>query len=221
MFGEVIMKKYILVIFSLVIFLIFITLCFILSNLSVGIVGMKADNGTLDLSKIDIDNRIVNLNGEWEIYWGELLSPQDLENTNNREIQYYKINNEWESLGYPSQGYATFRLKIITKNSSKKMYSLLIPEVFTAYRLWVNSEEMVNNGIVSKNKKDEEPNYLSRQVFFNPEKEYYITLQISNHHFRSGGISFPIKFSTAGNMNYYQQLQNLYYQERYESKLHL
>ena len=79
-----------------------------------------AHEGVIDLSAIDLlDGDPAALDGEWEFYWHQLLTPQDFQNPHPPVMSgYMAFPRAWNrfrlngrALG--SGGYATFRLRII------------------------------------------------------------------------------------------------------------
>lgn len=43
----------------------------------------KAEKGTINLTRLQLKNNVVSLDGEWELYWNQLLQPGKL-NTDKR-----------------------------------------------------------------------------------------------------------------------------------------
>lgn len=80
----------------------------------------KAANGILDLTGWDFaHNGPVELNGDWEFYWEQLLTPEDFRgegsNLNKHLISIPRSWNSYEIDAQPiaGEGYATFRLKVL------------------------------------------------------------------------------------------------------------
>jgi PAS domain S-box-containing protein len=162
----------------------------------------KADRGVIDFSGWDFqENGIVDLNGEWEFYWNQLLSPEDFEiDRSNSRAGFFNIPGSWNyydhgSESFPGQGYATYRLKIKLKQG--KPYALKFLTVSTAYRLWIDGE-LFSVGKVGKTREDMTPQFAVKTYQFHPDKpETHIVLQVSNFFHRSGGIWFPIEIGTS------------------------
>jgi len=162
----------------------------------------KAINGVMDLSNWDFNNnKAIRLKGEWEFYWSKILNPDDFYKIDTKKCEYvllpkawnnYKVNNK--RVGY--KGYATYRLKIININNSQE-YSLKIPEMPSAYNLFINGEKIASNGKVSTNKKTMIPQYLPLVIDYQlKEKDLDIILQISNFHEHLGGAWKSILFGS-------------------------
>src|SRR5690554_1712377 len=75
-----------------------------------------ASQGELDLTNWDMaEDGIVNLKGEWEFYWNELLTAADFANGVKLSApQFVQVPNVWTDYyengnKYPGDGYATYR----------------------------------------------------------------------------------------------------------------
>lgn len=125
----------------------------------------QAVNGILDLADWNWEqDGIIRLDGQWEFYWQELLSPEDFTNTANlttenhitvpRAWNKYKIDGQELS----GQGYATYRLRIYSPG--QQILGLKIPRIFTSYKLWANGQLLASAGKVAVNKEQMVPQYL-------------------------------------------------------------
>ncbi len=79
----------------------------------------KVVDGMLDLSEWDFDHDgLVKLDGEWEFYWKQLLTPEDFtHNANLHKTGVIYVPDSWN--GYTTEGqeldgngYATFRVTL-------------------------------------------------------------------------------------------------------------
>ena len=58
----------------------------------------KAKNGIIDLNKWNFEeDGIIDLSGEWEFYWEQLLTPADFENNQNNNPEYVIVPGGWET----------------------------------------------------------------------------------------------------------------------------
>lgn len=153
---------------------------------------IKAAEGKIDLLEGQIEGHAVKLDGEWEFYWKELLTPEDFRGIENKKTDYIEVPGSWnayitrdgEDSGY---GYATYRLIFETRNSKK--LGLKIPRMFTAYQLWINGEQIASAGAVGKSRDDMSPQYLPQVALFTSRQgKNEIVIQVSNFNHRSGGI---------------------------------
>ena len=58
------------------VFLLLIALCFRRPSLAYDGVVPQAKQGVIDLRNVDFNQQTIKLNGEWEFYWKQLLTPQ-------------------------------------------------------------------------------------------------------------------------------------------------
>jgi len=156
----------------------------------------KVQNGVLNCTDWDFDkDGYVNLEGDWEFYWNQLISPKDFNNNPNKyQPEYLPFPNLWSNLEIdgqplPSIGYATYRLTFRT-DSIIPILAIEIPDVYSAYRLWLNGEIIAENGEVGTDRISSHPHWLPlTQTIHLPSRNNEIVLQISNFHHSKGGVS--------------------------------
>jgi len=163
---------------------------------------VAAENSTLDLR--ETQENLQTLEGNWEFYWEELLEPHDFSNGSSSEAlepstyapvpgawNGYRINGEKLS----GSGYATYRLEVLM--DPERITALKMPRILTAYRMWVDGEEVAGAGTVGTSITESVPQYLPQEVFVMPKQEpVEIIIQVSNFHHRSGGILENIRVGT-------------------------
>ena len=160
-----------------------------------------AKKGVLDLSTWNFEeNGIIKLDGEWEFYWKEILTPESF--TDQPSVQrtgFMQLPDKWNGYRINSKplegmGYATFRL-VLTNAGSAGPYALKILDMGTAYRLWVNNHLTLSNGTVGRNQAETTPQYLPNTGTIYPHgTSLEIVLQVSNFHHRKGGVWKSIEF---------------------------
>lgn len=130
------------------------------------------------------------LTGDWELYWDELLEPDDFHETPLREpTEYISLPTELRSMEINEEkidedGYGTLRLNVKIDDVSQ-VYSLKSNYLASAYRVWVNGELLVSTGEVAKTKEEYTPAYLPMQSAFKVnDNEIEIIIQIANFHHR-------------------------------------
>lgn len=154
----------------------------------------RAVNGVLDLTSWDwAKDGLVPLDGQWEFYWQELLTPSDftkqdpLKSRNiisvPRAWNKYKIDGQELS----GNGCATYRLIIHT--SGEQILGLKIPRIFTSYKLWANGQLLASAGNVAVDKEQMVPQYLPQVAYLQPAAgTIELVIQVANFRHRSGGI---------------------------------
>lgn len=161
-----------------------------------------AHNGILDLSGWDFSaDGSVKLDGEWEFYFNKLIAPGEFTNTANILTGYCHVPAYWteyQGLGLPSKGYATYRL-IIETNGKEKHLSILTPEIYTEYSLWINGELIDANGsFANKNTTYLNP---SKFDFQTDSSQIEIVLQVKNSLHVYAGIGQSLSLGAPSKIN--------------------
>ncbi|MCG8373247.1 MAG: hypothetical protein MI700_06920, partial [Balneolales bacterium] len=131
------------------------------------------------------------MSGEWQFFWRELYSPDETIRQ-MPELEYMPhMWNEDEDL--ESIGYATYRLKILLPDNHPEL-ALSVPDMYTAYALYVNGKLVSRNGTVGASKNNHAPYWLPETITIGQfeESEIDILLQISNFEHNKGGVRVPI-----------------------------
>jgi two-component system sensor histidine kinase ChiS len=185
----------------------FIPFFFLLLFLFCGCTSEKerftAMEGFLDLSGFDFEkNDVIYLDGQWEFFWHQLLSPNDLNNKSSiTKTGYFSIPGYWNGYiagGRPlsGDGCATFRLKVMLGPGHKAL-ALRIEDQSTAYRLWANGVEVMGNGVVGANAASMKPYYrISTASLSSGVEHVEFVLQVSNFHMSKGGAYRRIALGT-------------------------
>ncbi|BAF60567.1 signal transduction histidine kinase [Pelotomaculum thermopropionicum SI] len=166
-----------------------------------------AVDGVLDLTGWDFQRQgVVPLNGWWEFYWEQLLTPGDLANepqkTGYIEVpglwNGYTVNEGGAARRLSGDGYATYRLLVKTAGQNE-LLALKILDFATSYRLWVNGKLLAFNGRVGKNEAEASPRAFPLLINFTSDRpEIELVLQIANFTHSKGGIWTGISLGTAG-----------------------
>lgn len=153
-----------------------------------------ATQGFLDLSNWHFDTAgTIELAGEWEFYWHQLISPADFAIRAPAPDGWLKVPGAWN--GYtiddeklPAVGYGTFRLQVRLREANQRL-ALYIPFEQTAYRMWINQTLVASNGIVADNAAETVPQLKPTVVRFTPtEPTIDIVFEIANYSHRVGGM---------------------------------
>ena len=155
----------------------------------------EAVKGILDLTDWDFKkDGPVKLKGEWEFYWQQHLSPDELskptapQKTDFMQVPEYWNNYEIDGIKLPGEGYATYRLTVIT-DQQKKPLALRLMEISTAYTLFVNGKNLTSAGVAGTGRDATTPKWYRQVVDFEPYTDYLeIVLHVSNFHHRKGGM---------------------------------
>jgi hypothetical protein len=104
----------------------------------------KAEGGVLDLSAADFSEMCYPLDGEWELYFGKLYTPQDFANGSPGGRELARLPGFWSDMGYAVPAYGTFRLTLYTGEAQQLM--LYIPEIAEAGTVWLNGNQVYEAG---------------------------------------------------------------------------
>ncbi len=174
--------------------------CVCLSACEASKVQPRAEDGSQDLSQWNFSrDGIVTLDGQWEFYWRQLLTPNDFHKPDPPQMTgHFQIPGRWDGkvidgVEQSGDGYATFRLNV-TKTSEDQLLAIRIIEEACAYTLWINGEEVAGNGVVGTSRETMRPQYLIQLEPFTADGgRLEVILQVSNFHHRKGGVWYPIE----------------------------
>ncbi|WP_164880500.1 diguanylate cyclase [Clostridium manihotivorum] len=149
----------------------------------------KAAQGKIDLSKWNFDkDGLARLDGQWELYYGQLIEPKDFDEANyNKEGRdFFNAPNSFSKTlsnnKLPKSGYGTLRLTIKLKDGDRKSYGLRTQSLLSASRVWVDGKLLITNGVVTKSSTDAVGSFEHNMAFFeNTKNEVEIVIETSNY----------------------------------------
>ncbi len=158
-----------------------------------------AREGIIDLSRgADLLNAsTLQLNGEWALYWQQLLPPSTFQQADPpRPSAYVAVPGAWNHLQIDGQevggaGYATLRIRVVT-DAARGDLALKLGVIESAYRLWINGELALENGVVGRSADAERPAQSTALLRLPASREIDLIMQVSNHHYREGGVISPL-----------------------------
>jgi len=131
-----------------------IFICFLLTVFSLPLIAQHtavaepiAVKGVLDLRNRDISAKSIQLIGEWNFYWQQLLEPGELPAVTNGYAQFPQLWKEQQQNGksLPSKGYASYTLTVLLPKQRPSL-ALEIPSVYSSYKMFVNGKLFAQNG---------------------------------------------------------------------------
>gem|GEM_PF-5465171 len=155
-----------------------------------------ARQGTLDLSGYSRQATYsVPLNGQWYFRWQAFVNEADL----RRTPTFLSVPGSWA--GYaPRQsglpvylGHATYGLQLRLPEAGQT-WSLRIPPIRTAYRLYLNGKLLAQSGRPATGSSTVPQGGTQVVTFSVPERETFLVLQVANYHYPSGGQWTGIRF---------------------------
>lgn len=187
-------------------------LIFLLFVLGLGCRGRREDapqvrQGVIDLGGYDLDQRDpVRLDGDWPIYWAQLLTPGELRGlAEPRPTGYLALPDDWDDLQVQGQaaggvGFATLHLSILPGPGHLPL-ALRIFGVNSAYRLWVDGRLAAESGRLGRNGSEEALDPSVRLVPIpQPGKPVELVLQVSNFHLKDGGLPVSLQLGRAASI---------------------
>ncbi len=169
--------------------------------------SVKSIPGVLDLSTGSLDREeIIDLSGEWLIFWDQLLPPESVSGISRDELVAGSDGafsmphtwNDWEYRGDPvgGLGYATFVVDVVLPRGMERA-ALWIPNASTAYTLWVDGRPVASSGVPGRTRSESRPHYVMRTAQFPVDGDTVrLVLHVSNFHHRRGGMWKPIRLGT-------------------------
>lgn len=171
----------------------------------------SAQAGKIDLTDSDILDELIDLKGEWEFYWGELLEPGDFHTSLSPSAEYVEVPELWASYEIsnqtlPSQGYATYRLTFLLSDEQIEQHSTLglyFKRIETSYRVWINGIEKGGNGVVGKTPESTTPQNFPQVIYFEAQSgENELVVQVANFVHNHGGMWERLDLGTAELVTY-------------------
>ena len=179
-------------------------ICFILL-MAIGVTGFAqqepgpvAQQGILDLRQVDLTDKVLALDGEWGFFWKQMVSPQNLGAAGSPV--YVPCPSFWTNLQVngqklPAQGYATYTLTILLP-SPRPRIGLEVPDVYCAYKLYVNGVVQTQNGEPAATADKATPFWTTRTIALpSGEKDTLVlVMQVANFWHAKGGTYKHILF---------------------------
>lgn len=166
-----------------------------------------AKEGVIDLRGWSfLDRGTINLSGEWAFFGHRLLGPAEAAHQPASAVAYATVPESWnsypESLGLRSgKGYATYRLKVLL-TPSDRLLAVRVPNIFSAYKLWVDGKLLASEGQVGRSRSDSEASQQPRIITLEGDRsELQLTVQVSNFQHRKGGIWVDLRMGTNDAIN--------------------
>ena len=156
-----------------------------------------AKEGVIDLRNEDFSEPI-DLDGEWFFYWKQLLEPKDVATGKFEVVNLPGIwtGQELNGKKFPSYGYATYTLTVLLPKHTP--LRLVMPDIYSSYRCFINGKEIAANGRVSTSENDFIPYWQYKGVNIGPKADSLsIVLQVANFSHSKGGMKKAITIGKA------------------------
>lgn len=154
-----------------------------------------AERGVIDLSNVNFDEiETVNLDGEWDFYWKNFYSYEDITQKKIIPDLYFNLPGVWNGLQVKEEkltgnGYCTLHL-LVKLSPSQNSLALRIPIIETANKVWVNEKLIYEAGKIGKTEEEMIAYNLRaiKPIILNGAKEFRLTVQVANFMSRTGGV---------------------------------
>jgi adenylate cyclase len=165
--------------------------------------SMKATKGVLDLKEWNYqNNELIKLEGEWEFYWKEWITPQNCGFVNKEETSFISLPQNWngyvwkgKTLG--SDGYASYRLCIQLPEDAQEIW-IRSYEQATAYKVFANGSLVLESGQIGKTSNEHSPHTTSTIGAISHLKgNLELVMYISNFTHRRGGVWHSLRLGTS------------------------
>lgn len=139
------------------------------------------------------------LDGYWHGYWNEFLDPT-LATLPAKPAQRVHVPGYWSTAtqgdqSLPALGYMSYYSRIKLPPERTSLY-LSIPDMPSAYRLWVDGKLVAQNGQPAYLPGKEIPAFKPKVVALSAEQPFIdIVIHLSNYHYREGGIWSSLELS--------------------------
>lgn len=160
--------------------------------------GTQAISGMLILDRKTLEEeQIFYLTRGWNFFPGKLMSPEDFAdgNTPDAYMQTATIGRQsifdMGDLRKGTGGSASYHLTLVLPEE-ERVYTLVLPEVYSAYRLYVDGNELLSMGVPESDGFTERIG--RRSVTFAAEGQTELLLAVSNRSHFSDGMTYPPVF---------------------------
>lgn len=116
---------------------------------------------------------------------------------------YFSLPGGWRGKEVDGQrlsntGQATYRLRLLTEQNSNRL-TLRLFDIHEAYKLWANGKLVAQSGVPGTSAATEQParSLVLADIPFQGQP-IELVLQVSNHHFRQGGVTESILAALPG-----------------------
>lgn len=162
----------------------------------------KIKSGVLDLRNSNLSEKI-SLDGKWEFFWNQFINSEKDQKLKGKLIDFPFRWDNYTLKGnkLPSYGYASFRLRILLPKRTETL-SIDVPEMYSAYSIFINGKMLASNGKISKQKDGFIPQWQYQSIDLDSNQDTInLILQISNYSHSKGGISKSLYLSTKANID--------------------
>lgn len=180
--------------------------------------NIEAVNGKMDLNNWNMeDNKILPLDGLWEFYWEQLLTPADFITEGGEQPKltgYMNVPGLWNGKVFgneelPVFGYSTYRL-VLENIPYEGVLGLKKGNARFSSKIYVNDQEIFSDGTPAASSIDYKSGNTPQVGFFCYDGgRVEILVQVANYDYMNAGIPVSIELGNEEDMMQQYQKNNL------------
>ena len=162
----------------------------------VHLASAQVTDGVLDLRSQDDFDQPIYLSGDWSFYWGDLLSPLEMDSL--YQLDYFHFPSTWNNgvtrggVELSRFGSATYQMTILLPPDYPEL-ALYIKHVYSAGDLFVNDDLVEFGGEPGTSRKTTKPKWVPKIIELPRGLDSLVlTLHIANFSHDKGGAREPI-----------------------------
>jgi len=172
---------------------------------------LRVQNGVMDLSSWNYErNPRITLDGEWEFYWNELLTPEDFRDNAPANTAYMKVPSRWngkmvDGRTLPSYGYATYRM-LLKNVPFSGVFALKKNNIRFSSVIFVQGHKLLEDGTPSGDAAGYRPGNTPQFGLFSLDRgDVEIVVQVANYDYINAGIPISLYFGEQAAMFKYEE----------------
>lgn len=177
---------------------------------------LQVRDGVMDLSTWDYEQyKRIKLDGEWEFYWNQLLTPADFKPDGGDKDKpalttLMKVPSQWngtvvDGSPLPAFGSATYRA-VLTNLPADGMFALKKPNIRFSSVIYANGHKLMEDGKTSEDAAAYEPGNIPQIASLSSNQgDVEIIIQVSNYDYINSGIPVSLYFGEQAAMMELQQ----------------
>ncbi|MDR9857584.1 ATP-binding protein [Paenibacillus sp. VCA1] len=160
----------------------------------------------MDLSAWDFkQNKRIKLDGEWQFYWNQLLTPEDFKAAKPVPSTYMQVPSRWNGKAIngkrlPAHGSATYRM-VLRNVPIHGIFALKKTNIRFSSSVYVAGHKLFEDGQPSTNAAAYRPgNVPQTGLFASDQNDIEIIVQVANYDYINAGIPISIYFGDQATM---------------------
>jgi adenylate cyclase len=111
----------------------------------VSMIPLSGEDKVLDLRNRYLADEVVKLEGDWELYWGQIIFPGDLLPP---EKEIITVPVMWDKDDdHPAHGYGTYRVSVLLPENMPQL-AMQVPFSLNHYQIYINGQLWGANGAI-------------------------------------------------------------------------